>query len=80
MALLFNSATRINPAPCQHFEVSVTFDGVTYTKSLTPGELEEMADEVSKAEFIAKLLAYYFKTKGYTLAQLTGKDLLRDVL
>ena len=72
MAVILQSATRTNPAPCMHFGVTLAIDGGrTVTLEVQADELSEpITDDDMRAAL--KCWARYQRSKGKTLAQMVG--------
>jgi hypothetical protein len=80
MAVILESATRRNAAPCMHFLVVLNADNGARTASvdITTDELNEpISDEDLRA--VLKVWGKYQRAKGKTLAQMVGQSVIPDI-
>lgn len=79
VALTLQSAVRANPAPCQHFVVTLNVDGVrTITVELAAGTLDDPVTD-DDLQALLKLWGRYQRSKGKTLAQMIGGTLFAEL-
>ena len=75
MSLRITNAVRINPAPCQHYRVTIDEDGVTRTVNISLDELRQAFDSFDYGPTAALVLAWarYRLSQGATLASLLNQ-------
>lgn len=79
MAIIINSITRINAAPCNHFEIAGSVESVPFTKIVNASSLPT-DQEVPLRDAILRILRWYNEEKGVTLNGFTNKVILADTL
>lgn len=79
MAVLLQSATRVNPAPCSHFDVTLNVDGSLEHVNVSADELLAPITQEEKQSFL-RLWARYHRAKGKTLAQMVGQTVIGDIV
>jgi hypothetical protein len=81
MAVVLQSATRVNPGSCDHFLLTVAGDGGrTVTVEMALGEV--MNNPITDDEIRAtlKLWARYHRAKGVSFATLVGKTIFGNIV
>lgn len=75
MSLRITNAVRINPAPCQHYRVTIDQDGVTRTINIALDDLRAAFDDFEYGPTTALILAWarYRLSQGATLASLLNQ-------
>ena len=75
MSLSITNAVRINPAPCQHFRLTIDEDGVTRTMNISLDDLRRAFDSFDYGPTAALVLAWarYRLSQGATLASLLNQ-------
>lgn len=79
MSVILQSATRVSPAPCNHFSVTVNVDGahaVTFQINGTDLSTPITDEEVTA---VLKLWARYRISRGQSLASLIGGTIFPEV-
>ena len=75
MSLRITNVVRINPAPCQHFRITIDEDGVTRTVNMSLDELQRAFESFDYGPTAALVLAWarYRLSQGATLASLLNQ-------
>jgi len=75
MSLSITNAVRINPAPCQHFRLTIDEDGVARTVNISLDELKWAFENFDYGPTAALVLAWarYRLSRGATLATLLNQ-------
>ena len=75
MTLSITNAVRINPAPCQHFRLTIDEDGVARAVNISLDELRQAFDSFDYGPTAALVLAWarYRLSQGATLASLLNQ-------
>lgn len=75
MSLRITNAVRINPAPCQHYRVTIDEDGVERTANISLDELKQAFDDFEYGPKAALVIAWarYRLSQGATLASLLNQ-------
>jgi len=75
MSLRITNAVRINPAPCQHYRVTIDEDGVARTVNISLDELRRAFDSFEYGPKGALVLAWarYRLSQGATVASLLNE-------
>jgi hypothetical protein len=80
MAVVLTSATRQNPAPCQHFIARIDAADLSRTVfvSIT---VDELTGAISDDDFraVLRVWARYHTSKGKTLGQLVGQTIFAEI-
>ena len=75
MSLSITAITRVQPAPCQHFLVTIDEDGVSRTMALHRNAMVQLFDDAEygpKGTLVLTWLGYKLK-QGATLPSLVGQ-------
>lgn len=75
MSLRITNAVRINPAPCQHYRVTIDEDGVSRSVNISLDDLRQAFDgfEYGPKAVLVIAWARYRLSQGATLASLLGQ-------
>jgi len=75
MSLSITNAVRVNPAPCQHYRVTIDEDGVARTVNISLDELRAAFESFEYGPKAALVLAWarYRLSQGATLASLLNE-------
>lgn len=77
MALSITSMSRVHPAPCDHWEITLDIDGNTVTKIKTSAEILEELDDFPgghRGALVAGWIRYQLEN-GATKNDLLGLDI-----
>ena len=82
MAVILQSAARQNPAPCDHWSVTVNAENglKVVTVSMTSAEVEEPVTDEDVRSLLKTWARYRRQVKGNSWAQLVGGVIFRDAL
>jgi hypothetical protein len=77
MSLRIRNAVRINPAPCQHYRLTIEEDGVSRTVEISFDELRQAFEDFAYGPKAALVLAWarYRLSQGATLASLLDQEI-----
>ncbi|RJQ37449.1 MAG: hypothetical protein C4555_06345 [Dehalococcoidia bacterium] len=76
MPIVFEAATRISSAPCDHFNVLLRVDGQERRFQLTSAETKNFISEPARLKELFVLWAEYKRRQGATFSSLIGQTVV----
>lgn len=67
--------TRLNPAPCRHYEVEFDIDGRSVTRRMSEPEMRAEPDIES---LLLNTLRYFLGTKRLALTEVADREMVGD--